>query len=302
MDTASPGIKPTGSSDEELRQMMQKSKAYVDELIKENEQLRLNRADGASPGVRGPAGASGRPPLNDSNGLRGTLDRLERRVAEVEREKHQLAMKCGELTEQYESLANLYVASNQLHSTLDPAEVLRIMSEILINLIGTEEFAVFLVDRTTGEITQVTSQGCPAPPDAMPFNCEKSVLEGVIQTGEAFYSASQDRVPGVPLACVPLKIQQKVWGAIAIFSLLVQKDGLTRTDSEILSLLAGHAATAIVSARLYSDAERKLMTIEGFVDLLMDSNAKTEATPAEADSSRPSQTATKPGPDGPQTR
>ncbi len=55
---------------------------------------------------------------------------------------------------------------------------------------------------------------------------------------------------------------------IALFKLLVQKAHLTPTDYELLNLLAGHAATAIVSSRLYFDAERKLKTIEGFIELL----------------------------------
>jgi hypothetical protein len=33
-------------------------------------------------------------------------------------------------------------------------------------------------------------------------------------------------------------------------------------------LLAGHAATAIFAARLYSQSERKRNTIQGFIDLL----------------------------------
>ncbi len=40
-------------------------------------------------------------------------------------------------------------------------------------------------------------------------------------------------------------------------------------DSDILNLLAGHAATAIATSHLYADAERKRKTIEGFMDLLM---------------------------------
>jgi hypothetical protein len=33
-------------------------------------------------------------------------------------------------------------------------------------------------------------------------------------------------------------------------------------------VLAGHAATAIFAARLYSQSERKLSTIQSFIDLL----------------------------------
>ena len=48
----------------------------------------------------------------------------------------------------------------------------------------------------------------------------------------------------------------------------VQKEGFTAVDYELFTLLAGHAATAIFSSKLYSQSERKLSTIQGFLDLL----------------------------------
>jgi hypothetical protein len=39
-------------------------------------------------------------------------------------------------------------------------------------------------------------------------------------------------------------------------------------DYELFTLLAGHAATAIFSAKLYSASERKLSTLQGFLDML----------------------------------
>ena len=39
-------------------------------------------------------------------------------------------------------------------------------------------------------------------------------------------------------------------------------------DRETLALLAGHAATAVFSAKLYSTSARKLTTLQGFLDML----------------------------------
>ena len=39
-------------------------------------------------------------------------------------------------------------------------------------------------------------------------------------------------------------------------------------DFELFNLLAGHAATALFASKLYSESERKLSTIQGFLDLL----------------------------------
>ena len=57
-------------------------------------------------------------------------------------------------------------------------------------------------------------------------------------------------------------------GVLTINKLLVQKTAFTTMDYELFTLLAGHAATAIFSAKLYSTSERKLTTLQGFLDML----------------------------------
>ena len=71
-----------------------------------------------------------------------------------------------------------------------------------------------------------------------------------------------------PIVCIPLSVQDRPIGAITIYSLLAQKQGFSPLDYELFTLLAGHAATAIFAARLHSQSERKLHTIQGFIDLL----------------------------------
>ena len=57
-------------------------------------------------------------------------------------------------------------------------------------------------------------------------------------------------------------------GAIAIYSLLMQKDGFSPLDYQLFALLAESAASALFAAKLYSDTERKAQTFRGFFDLL----------------------------------
>ena len=67
---------------------------------------------------------------------------------------------------------------------------------------------------------------------------------------------------------IPLKIKDSTIGVISINKLLVQKTSFTTMDYELFTLLAGHAATAIFSAKLYSTSTRKLTTLQGFLDML----------------------------------
>jgi nitrate/nitrite-specific signal transduction histidine kinase len=270
MSTSDAEIQTLFSRGEDLLEMMRKSREFIDQLMKENERLRLKTvqmekeiADLREKSQDGKVDAL----LQERAALLEKLNGLEKRFSEVEEENQDFATKYVEITQQNESLANLYVASYQLHSTMDPQEVLGIVNEILINLVGAEEFAVFLVDKSTKELTPVTGEGI-LPQLASGELAWQGILDRVVKSGQAVYHDKQPPFPGAPLACVPLKIKQKVVGAITIFKLLVQKEGFSPMDSEILNLLAGHAATAIVGSHLHADAERKLKTIEGFMELL----------------------------------
>ena len=67
---------------------------------------------------------------------------------------------------------------------------------------------------------------------------------------------------------MPLVVQNRPIGAIAVYSLLTQKDGFSALDHELFNMLGGHAATAIFAAKLYSQSERKLNTMQGLIELL----------------------------------
>jgi hypothetical protein len=71
-----------------------------------------------------------------------------------------------------------------------------------------------------------------------------------------------------PKVCIPLKIKERVLGVILIYAFLSQKKRLAHVDYELFTLLAGHAATAIFSAKLYTESKRKLNTIQGLIDLV----------------------------------
>jgi hypothetical protein len=92
------------------------------------------------------------------------------------------------------------------------------------------------------------------------------------QSGENYFAESvarRDPSPfEEPLAVIPLKIKESTIGLISINKLLVQKTQFTSMDYELFTLLAGHAATAIFSAKLYSTSARKLTTLQGFLDML----------------------------------
>jgi GAF domain-containing protein len=209
--------------------------------------------------------------------LAGRIADLERekeeildRVRRVEEENKDFAMRYLEIEDENSNLANLYIASYQLHSTLDFREVLQIIMEIIINLIGAEQFAILLLDEKSQELQAVASEGVERD-QIPPFSLGRGTIGQVASSGESQFVTDVLLYRcdfANPMACIPLKIKEQVIGVLAIYQLLTQKKEFAPVDYELFTLLAGHAATAIFSSRLYSDSERKLSIIQGFIDLL----------------------------------
>jgi len=263
---------------QEFFQMFLKAKEFTEEVLKENERLRFKVASLEGSGGGGPEGATQRVQelTRRVRELEERLAELEARYRKVEDENKEFADRYIEIEEQNNNLANLYVASYQLHSTLDYREVVRIVQEIIINLIGAEAFHVLMVGEKSGQLEIEASEGQEPPAPSIPLG--EGVIGRTAQTGESFFAenvAHPEPTPfGEPIAVIPLKIKDSVIGVISINKLLVQKTQFTTMDYELFTLLAGHAATAIFSAKLYSASARKLTTLQGFLDLIKAQNAK----------------------------
>lgn len=255
---------------DEFLEIFRKGEEFTKDLLKENEKLRYRIAQ-LEDALQQTAGDKIKPYEERIKGLENEIASLRETYLRVEEENKDFASKYIEVEEINNALANLYVASYQLHSTLDFNEVLRIIIEIVINLIGAEIFAVLLVDEKTNEIVPVSAEGISV--DEVPkARIGEGIIGIVIKEGENYFSpdvrSGGNIAGGTPIVCIALKIKEHVIGSIAIYSLLTQKDGFTNVDYELFNLLAGHAATAIFSARLYTQSERKLTTIQSFLELL----------------------------------
>jgi regulator of replication initiation timing len=140
-------------------------------------------------------------------------------------------------------LANLYVASYQLQGTVTRELVLAGISEILINLIGTEDFGVY--ELRDGALTRACSFG-PVDDESIYLRDRVGMAWQAIETGELLLGRAGDDV----VVCIPLKVDGTVNGVIAIFSLLAHKTELAPLDHELFALLGTHAATALYSSTL----------------------------------------------------
>ncbi|MBU5635558.1 GAF domain-containing protein [Geomonas sp. Red69] len=260
------------SRGEEFLQVFKKGAEFTQELLRENERLRFRLLELEKSQMTGEVA-----PAAELKKLSERIADLEQekqeildRIKHVEEENQDFAARYLEIEDENNNLANLYIASYQLHSTLDFKEVLQIITEIIINLIGAEEFAIMLLDEKSDELQAVSTEGIDRS-EIPSFRLGKGIIGNVAQSGENHFASDFDsyqRDFSAPMVCIPLKIKDHVIGVLAIYKLLMQKKEFAAVDYELFTLLAGHAATAIFSSRLYSDSERKLSTIQGFIDLL----------------------------------
>jgi len=183
--------------------------------------------------------------------------RLSERMAAVETESRNFATRYAEVEQQNSNLANLYVASYQLHGTLDRDRVVAAIEEIVINLIGSEQLVIWEAE-AEDELRYVDSFGVDPGPWST-VRAGDGVIGRCLTTRRRFIANESPIQPAGReknlTACIPLLLDDRVAGMIAIFDLLPQKDGLAPVDSELFDLLASHAASALYCTRFATSAE-----------------------------------------------
>ena len=234
-----------------LREFFAKGEELVKDLIQENERLR-RRLEGDAP-----------VPVSAAE----AVDRLMKQVADLERECAEIRKLAGSvqaesggyrdrldsLEREHYHLAAMYVAGNQFHSAATIEDVLRTITEILLNFVGVGRFTVFGVD----EERQV----------AFPLMREGGTVEEVDELTLAA-DALSDVVPpkgpwraGQPTAAadgvlmhLPLVSGTRLVGLTRIESFLPQKQEFAETDHGLLELVSEHSGIGIETAWIRAHA------------------------------------------------
>ena len=234
-----------------LEKVVNDNREYVQSLLDENQRLARLVAEGeVERGNLQRALATAQEEIASREQLENVL---HQRIDAVEAESQRFSERYLEVEEQNTKLANLYVASYQLNGTLDRERIIGAIQEIVINLIGSEELAIWEVDEDLGALELVGSFGISHREWAgVPIG--SGVIGTVAQTGERFVIDEAVLGPNGReehlTACVPLKLDDRVVGVIGIFRLLQQKQGLEPVDFELFDLLGSHAASALFCTRL----------------------------------------------------
>jgi hypothetical protein len=227
-------------------QVLESTRQYVAKLLDENGSLRRQLASFEDEQYRLRQQIQELRMQADSRQVE--QQRLTTEKQRIESESQEQAERFADIEKQNGDLANLYVASYQLHGTVDRNEVLQAIKEIVINLIGSEEFGIY--EQEHDEISLIDGFGNRAGETPIREILERGLDRSL--EGSAVLVAVGSEPEEAPLVCVPLRLGSSVVGAIVIFELLAHKAGLEHIDFELFDLLAAHAAPALYLAELHA--------------------------------------------------
>lgn len=256
-DEAAPGERQA----RELKQVSERLAQLVASLRAEKERL-APQASGAAltpvPAAQAPA-PTGEPADLEKRRLAAELtlareasdhareerERLRQRLAEIEAENRRLCDDFVTVQEHSTDLAQRYVALERIHGGLSREETLAAVQELVVNVIGSEELAIF--ERRGGALELAQSFGV----DPEPLR-RIAVGEGAVgrtaQTGR-LYVAGREGPPAqgdeALTAAVPLRVGDDVAGVVAIYRLLGHKPGISEADQALFDLLTAHAGVAL---------------------------------------------------------
>lgn len=237
-----------------VRRVREDTQRYASELLHENERLRLSLV--AAEQERRRLEQEARAARLEAEQLREREGGLRAALARVESENRSFGARFLEVEQENSNLANLYVASYRLHGSVERAEVLEIIQEIVVNLVGCEELAVYELPEGAAALELLASNGID-PREHARVALGQGEVGRSAASGETFVAEDGRAADGRPSACIPLRLGERVTGAIVLFRLLPQKASLGPMDRELFDLLATHAATALYCSGLQARLARE---------------------------------------------
>lgn len=196
---------------------------------------------------------------------------LKQYTEELEESRGRLREVNKTLEQQMFHLNTVTLFSAQLHSTVNLPDIYAAVRDLAINFIGVEVFFTRYRDEGEGISTYVgVADGSPIDPRKVDAERYPVLAHQVHETGVAFFHdnpapAFADLVSSgtpLPVACLPLMVEEEPRGVFVIERLLEQKTKFTTEDDELLALLTHEAAVAIHNGQLHRRVER-LSVIDG---------------------------------------
>lgn len=254
-----------------VRSFLRKGVELTEELLAENVELRRRLSDLESFNARLRAQVASDDAIRD---LLKTVEQLEaekrnllERSTELEQSQREDENRYEQVEAELNDLANLYIASYQLHAGLSVRRVVRHLKDTIGQLVGAQAFAIYVVDARRERALPIGSEGLDEA-RVLPVKVGEGHVGEACVTGierirnDISTSGSLDD----PLALIPLLVEGTPVGVVAIVEMLEQKTGWASVDTELFKLLGAHAGTALIAANLYAGASGPEQALDGLLD------------------------------------
>lgn len=176
---------------------------------------------------------------------RAERDRLKARLEVVQADHRRISDEYVAAQEQNTEMARLYVALDRLHRAPTREEAFAAIQEVVINLVGSEEFGVY---ERRGDVLQLVHGFGLDRTRWREVPVGRGAVGGAAARGD-LYVAGRAGVPAPEdrdvSAAIPLRVGERVTGVIAVFRLLGHKSLLDEHDRAVFDLLAAHAGLAL---------------------------------------------------------
>lgn len=200
-------------------------------------------------------GNGGRPPvkMTSPTDLVNDIPPVHTGTEELRLRVQQLSLR-EQIERNHFLLMRLNAANARLIQSLDQNDVCEAIAEIIANLMGSEEVAVFDFHPADQTFSLAWSSGVDKE-SLRPFLCGAGMFGRAVQQVSSQFRERQVETALLPheknlTACILLKSSGEIVGAIAIFGLLPQKNNLEWADFELLKFLETYGAVAIKFQRL----------------------------------------------------
>ena len=242
-----------------LHEFFVKGQELIRELIEENERLRQSMAPGAEQGTKELSPTS----VEMVGRLMRQVEELEHEAAEIRRiagnvrDDASFRDRLQSLEDEHYALAAMYVASGQFHGATTVDDVMRTVTEILLNFVGVAAFTLFVFDESRGVLFPLWREGGdPADRPEFPRPTE-GPLADALSIGRPWRAGDAMGETDDGLMHLPLYAGTSLVGLIRIESFLPQKNEFSDSDYGLLELISGHSGIGIENAWIREHANAK---------------------------------------------
>jgi adenylate cyclase len=263
---------------EEIAALKRNLNSFADAL--EKQRLALLRMQSTPPSVGGVTESMISDTMGSAMSVAGIAQQMRQLLPQFETSLDDLQAEFTAQAKEHEQLAALYNVSSAVNSTLDLAELLNLVMDMIISVTGAERGFLMLVNEETGELDFRVARNMDRETlSGSSFEISRSIVNKVAKEGTPVLTTNaqeDDRFSAQAsvvsyslrsILCVPLSVKGKITGVIYSDNRI--KAGLfSPRERDLLAAFADQAAVAIENARLFERVKLQLEEITNMKNLM----------------------------------